>query len=514
MLVAGVDFGTQSVRVSIVDAMRGRLGSGVAEYPVLRRQDDPDAARQRHADHLAALEQAFAAALAAADVDGRDIAALAIATTGSTIVPLDDRLQPLDDYYLWSDHSAWREAREITDVAKAQGLEAIRYCGGAYSPEWGFAKLLHWLRRNPDARGRMASAAEHCDVITATLCGLTEPNEMPRSICAMGHKWMWNADLDGLPPADFLESIDPLLAGVRDRLGGRYATSDVIAGGLSNEWARRLGLTPGIPISVGALDAHWDAIGAGCRIGDVVNVIGTSSCIMAVSDEQRLIPGVSGVVQGSVHPGKLGIEAGLAAVGAIFDAIARRAGTSVAALGAAVEAYEAGQTGLLRFAWDNGDRSVRADPALKGMTIGWRLHHCAADEFFAAIEGTGFHTRIILERMVEHGVPIARIINAGGIPQRSPALNRVYAAILGKPVLVPAESTTSLGSAIFAFLAAGAFADVEDAQAALCPAYDTFDPDPVAAARYDDLYVRFREIYFWVGPDLFVDSPAAREQPS
>lgn len=495
-IVAGVDFGTASVRVAIVDDARGRLGAGVASYPVLRDRADPDRATQRHADHLAGLEQAFAAALADAGVDGRHVAALAVATTGSTVVPLDEKLQPLDDYYLWSDHRARAEAQEITAGARAAELPALAYCGGAYSPEWGFAKVLHWLRHNPRKRDRMATAAEHCDVIAATLCGIDEAEAMPRSACAMGHKWMWHAALGGLPPDDFLASVDPLLSGLRGKLGGNYATSRAIAGTLSGEWAGRLGLNAGIPVPVGALDAHWDAVGAGCRLGDVVNVVGTSTCIMAVSDACKPIPGVAGVVQGSVDPDRAGIEAGLAAVGDLFDAIARRAGTNVADLFGKVARHRAGQTGLLRLAWDNGDRTVLADPGQRGVTLGWRLHHEPADELFAAIEGTGFHTRIILERMAAHGVPVRRVINAGGIPARSPVLNQAYASILGKPVLVPRGDGAGLGSAIFAFLATGAFATLGAAQDALCAGHDLVEPDREACDVYADLFEEFSALYF------------------
>lgn len=495
-LVAGVDFGTLSVRVSIFDDAAGRLGAGVAPYPLDRGGPDPDRATQRHEDHLASLELAFAKALAAAEADGRDIAAVALATTGSSVVPLDARLKPIDDYYLWCDHRAWREAAEITEAARAQGLAAIDYCGGAYSSEWGWAKLLHWLRRNPDKRDRFATAAEHCDVIAVTLCGIEDPAGMPRSICAMGHKWMWNAELGGLPPEPFLASVDPLLSGMRDRIGGRYGASDRIAGGLSRHWAERLGLREGIPVPVGALDAHWDAIGVGCRLGDVINVLGTSSCIMALSDRLGPMPGINGVVQGSIHPGLVGIEAGLAAAGDLFDAIAKRAGRSVGALSELIAGHRAGSTGLLRLCWDNGDRSALADPLLRGATIGWRLHHDAADELFAAIEGVAFHTRIVLERMAEHGAPIARVINAGGIPQRSAVLNRVFAGVLNKPVLVPAQDPTSMGAAIFAFMAAGTFDSVEAAQDALCPPFETVEPDAHEAARYEELFGTFRAIYF------------------
>ena len=498
-IVAGVDFGTLSVRVSIVDSERGRIGSATAELPLHRKKEDPDFATQSHADHMKGLEKAMREAVQAAGVDGRQIAALALDTTGSSVVPVGDGLTPLDDYYLWCDHRAKQEAAEITEAAHRRCLPAIDWCGGAYSSEWGFSKLLHWLRHTPDKRGQLVTALEHCDMVAAVLCGLRDPAEVPRSICAMGHKWMWHAELGGLPPEDFLVSVDPLLAGVRGKLNGRYATSDAIAGHLSAEWAGRLGLRAGIPIPVGAFDAHWDAIGAGIREGDVVNVVGTSTCIMAIARETKLIPGVCGVVRGSIHPGYSGIEAGLSATGDIFDAIARRAGATVAELSKGIESFRAGQTGLLRLTWDNGDRTVLVNPNLGGVTFGWNLTHTAQDELFAAIEGTAFHTRVILERMADHGAPIQRVINGGGVPQRNETLNRVYANVLNKPVLVPESEVTSLGSAIFAFLAAGVFQSVEEAQDALCPKYRTVVPDPQDSAVCEELYPLFRKLYFGFG---------------
>jgi len=498
-LVAGVDFGTLSVRVSIVDREQGRIGSGVAEYPLKRKREDPDYATQSHADHMNALSQATHLALASAGVSGDQIKAIALDTTGSSVIPVGACLTPLDDYYLWCDHRSAGEAAEITSAARSCGLDAIDWCGGTYSSEWGFSKLLHWLRNNPGLRDRFVTAFEHCDMVAATLCGITDPNQAPRSVCAMGHKWMWNPSLGGFPSEEFLRSVDPLLSGVRAKLGGRYATSDQIAGHLAPSWATTLALRPGIPIPVGAFDAHWDAIGAGVRPGDVVNVVGTSTCIIAVAKNVSLIPGVCGVVQGSVHPKLTGIEAGLSATGDIFEAIARRAGTNVESLSQGLENYRAGQTGLLRLTWDNGDRTVLVNPELGGITLGWNLMHTAADELFAAIEGTAFHTRIILERMQEHGVPIDRVINGGGIPQKNEVLNRVYANVLNKPVLVPETEVTSLGAAIFALLAAGEFASIEEAQAKLCPRYRIVKPDPKEAAVYEDLYRTYKKLYFGFG---------------
>ncbi|SPE28025.1 Ribulokinase [Candidatus Sulfotelmatomonas gaucii] len=498
-IVAGVDFGTLSVRVTLVDSKKGPIGTASADYPLHRRRDDPNYATQSHVDQMSALAKATKEVLKSTGVAGDQVAAIALDTTGSSVIPVSENLEPLDEYYLWCDHRAFAEAEEITRKAHELGFEGIEWCGGIYSHEWGFAKLLHWLRHNPEKRARFVTALEHCDMVAATLSGVTSVSGLKRSACAMGHKWMWNPKWGGLPPESFLVAVDPLLAGVRAKMGGEYLTSDHLAGHLSAKWAAELGLKAGIPIPVGAFDAHWDAIGANIREGDAVNVVGTSTCIMAIARKAELVPGVCGVVPGSVHPQSIGIEAGLSAVGDIFEAIAGRAGTTVAALSEGLDTYRAGQTGLLRLSWDNGDRTVLVNPELGGVTLGWNLVHTAQDELFAAIEGTAFHTRIILERMAEHGVRIDRVINAGGVPQKNEVLNRVYANVLQKPVLVPAGIPTSLGSGIFALLAAGVYKTVEEAQAAVCLPFRTVEPDAKTAAVYESLYKLYRDVYFALG---------------
>jgi L-ribulokinase len=498
-IVAGVDFGTLSVRVAIVDSERGVLDSAVVEYPLHRKREDPEYATQSHEDHMRAVAAATREAVKKAGISGEQIEAIALDTTGSSVIPVDKDMQPLGEYYLWCDHRAKGEAAEITEAAHRENLEAIKWCGGVYSSEWGFSKLLHWLRQNPSKRPEFDSAFEHCDMVAATLCGVTDPRKVKRSVCAMGHKWMWNAALGGLPPEDFLVKVDPLLRGVREKLQGEYATSDKLAGKLSAHWAEKLGLKAGIPIPVGAFDAHWDAIGAGCHTDDMVNVIGTSTCMIGITPSVNLVPGVCGVVQGSVHPQRAGIEAGLSAVGDIFNAIAARAGTDVQTLSRGLENYRAGQTGLLRMTWDNGDRTVLVNPNLRGMTLGWNLQSTAQDELFSAIEGTAFHTRVILDRMAEHGVDIKRVINAGGIPQKNDVLNHVYANVLGRPVLVPDKNVVSLGSAIFAFLAAGTFKTVDEAQDKICPDHKEYRPDKHQQSVYDPLYSVYRNLYFAFG---------------
>jgi L-ribulokinase len=227
--------------------------------------------------------------------------------------------------------------------------------------------------------------------------------------------------------------------------------------------------------------------------------VGTSTCIIAYAPKAQLIPGVCGVVPGSVHPQFTGIEAGLSATGDIFSAIAKRANTGVEELSKGLNSYHAGQTGLLRMTWDNGDRTVLVNPNLGGMTLGWNLQHTAQDELFAAIEGTAFHTRVILDRMSEYGAPTQRVINGGGIPQNNAVLNQVYANVLGRPVLVPSSKVTGIGSAIFAFLAARIFKTIDEAQRAICPSYTVFEPQPETQDIYRELYELYRRIYFEFG---------------
>ncbi len=498
-IVAGVDFGTLSVRVTLLDSERGRLGTASAEYALKRKREDPNFATQSHAEQMDALVKATLDVVKKAGIKGEEVESIAIDTTGSSVIMLGANLEPLDDYYLWCDHRALEEARQITELAHQEKFEGIEWCGGVYSHEWGFAKLLHWLRHNPQKRSELATALENCDMVAATLCGITDAKQVKRSACAMGHKWMWNPKWDGLPPQEFLSKVDPLFDGIRGKLEGEYLTSDKLAGYLSEPWASAMGLRAGIPIPVSAFDAHWDAIGAACREGDVVNVVGTSTCIIAMSHESTLVPGVCGVVPGSVHPAFTGIEAGLSATGDIFEAIARRAGTDVKTLAKGLDAYRSGQTGLLRLSWDNGDRTVLVNSELGGVTLGWNLIHTAQDELFAAIEGTAFHTRIILERMAENGVPVERVINAGGIPQHNAVLNQVYANVLNKPILVPDGIPTSLGSGIFALMAAGVFSTVEEAQRKMCLNHVTYDPEPAAVEVYERLYQHYRALYFALG---------------
>ncbi len=397
--------------------------------------------------------------------------------------------------------SRLEEAAEITAAARAQQLAAIDWCGGIYSSEWGLAKLLHWLRAQP----RKARALRHGPGTLRHGRRRSLRHHRSRQRPAQRLRHGPQMDVERRARRAAIRRVPHArrsAARRRPRQDWPASTRRRTASPATSrrEWAAKLGLRARHSDPDGAFDAHWDAVGAGVRLGDVVNVVGTSTCIIAIGEKPNLVPGVCGVVPGSVDPARTGIEAGLSATGDIFEAIARRAGSHASPSSReGLENYRAGETGLLRLTWDNGDRTVLVNPELSGVTLGWRLTHTAQDELFAAIEGTAFHTRVILERMEEHGVPVHRIINGGGIPQKNEVLNQVYANVLGKPILVPKGDVTSLGSAIFAFLAAGAFPSIEDAQDALCPGHRVVEPDPAEAAVYEQLYPLYRKLYFAFG---------------
>ena len=499
-IVAGVDFGTLSVRVSILDTGRGRLGSAVEEYPLQRKRDDPDYATQAHADQMRALAAAMREAVSAAGIGGEQVEAIALDTTGSSVIPVDAEMQPLDDYYLWCDHRAKKEAQQITELAHAEKLEAIDWCGGVYSHEWGFAKLLHWLRHNPEKRGHFASAFEHCDMVAATLCGIRDPKKVKRSVCAMGHKWMWNPKWGGLPAQEFLSKLDPLFDGIREKLDGDYRTSNAIAGHLCAQWADELGLRAGIPIPVGAFDAHWDALGAGCREGDVVNVVGTSTCIVAMARKTELVPGVCGVVPGSVHPQYTGIEAGLSATGDIFEAIARRAGMKVAELSKGLEGYARGADGIAAHELGQWRPDGAGESGAGRSDAGLEPGAHGAGRAVCGHRG--------------HGIPHAHHPGAHGGTRRaggSRDQRRRHSA--EQPGAEPGvrQRAEQAGAGALGHADEPGFGDIRGAGggriqdrgggagSAMCLGHTTIDPDPQSAAVYEQLYPLYRKLYFGLG---------------
>ena len=500
-IVAGVDFGTLSVRVSILDSKRGRLGTAVAEYPLHRKREDPDYATQAHADQMRALAAATRKAVASAGISGDQVEAIALDTTGSSVVPVDAAMQPLDDYYLWCDHRAHDEAQQITALAHAEKLEAIEWCGGVYSHEWGFAKLLHWLRHNPDKRARFASALEHCDMVAATLCGITDPRQVKRSVCAMGHKWMWNPKWGGLPPQSFLVEARSALRRRTRETGRRLPDLRSHRRPSLAAVGRGAGPASRHPHSRGrlrrALGRHRRRLPRGRRGQRRRHLHLHHRHGQADRPHpRRLRRGAGQRASRSTRESKPGCRPPATSSKPSPGARASRSQRWPQGL----ENYRAGQTGLLRLSWDNGDRTVLVNPELGGVTLGWNLIHTAQDELFAAIEGTAFHTRIILERMAEHGVPRrARDQRRRHSAEQRRCSTRSTPTCWASRCWCPPGVPTSLGSGIFAMVAAGAYPTVEAAQDALCLKFTTISPDPAAAPIYERLYALYKKTYFALG---------------
>lgn len=516
----GFDYGTGSLRVLVVDLDRGtELGAAVVDYPhgeggVISLASTPDLARQHPGDYGAALRLAVPRALQAAGVAARDVVGIGVDTTGSTPLPVDSEGRALADReefagepaaqaWLWKDHCAQAEAEEITALARRVRPEYLARCGGTYSSEWFWAKLLHCARHSPRVFAAATSWVEACDYVPAWLVGERAPASMWRSVCAAGHKALWAREWGGWPDETFLAALAPELAAVRPRLASRMGTVANAAGKLCAEVAGELGLLPGIPVACGAFDAHLGAVGAGIAPGDLVKVIGTSSCDMALAPPRSPLPdatGLCGVVPDSIVPGWLGFEAGQSAVGDVFAWCARLTRREQDDLTREAAALRPGASGLLALDWHNGNRCLLVDPALSGGVLGLGLHTSAAELYRAMIEATAFGARMIVARLVALGVPVSRLIACGGIAHKNPLVMQIYADVLGRPIQVAASTQASaLGAAIAGAVVGGVFADVPQAQRQLVRAAPTtYAPHGAATVVYDelfDLYVRLHDAF-------------------
>jgi len=536
-LVIGLDFGTDSVRTLIVDANTGaEVASAVRTFSRWNegRYCDPagNKFRQHPLDHLEGLEATVREALAKAPAGSAErIAGITADTTGSTPGAVDRvgtslaLLPEFEDdpdamFVLWKDHTAVGEAEELNEVARSWGGEDVtKYVGGVYSSEWFWSKILHILRGNPRVREAAFSWVEHCDWITAVLTGTTDPLTMKRSRCAAGHKAMWHASFGGLPPQDYLTRVDPLLAGLRERLYRETWTCDVSAGTLTPEWAERLGLHTGVTVGVAAFDAHLGAVGGQIEPYVLCKVMGTSTCDMLVAPLEemgdKLVRGICGQVDGSILPGMLGMEAGQSAFGDVYawfrdllawplEHLGKAAGVGedtlhdlaegiITALSEAAAALPPDATGVVALDWLNGRRTPFADQALKGALAGLSLGSDAPRVFRALVEATAFGAKKIVERFQVEGVPIRGVIALGGIPKKSPFVMQTVCDVLDMPIRVArAEQTCALGSAMAAATAAGLHADIPASQAAMGSGFETeYRPDPERASQYRELYERY-----------------------
>jgi L-ribulokinase len=527
-----LDFGTNSVRALIADVRKGQeLAAAVHEYEsgragIILDANDPNLARQNPADYLRGVEGATRAAMAAAkkadkDFDPSRIIGLGIDTTGSTPIPVDHTGTPLSwqkkfrrnpnaQAWLWKDHTAHGEAAAITELAAAEHPEYLAKCGGTYSSEWFFSKILHCLHADPGVFDAAFSWVECCDFIPGLLAGATDPLRMKRSRCAAGHKAMFSDAWGGLPAESFLARLDPKLGELRRRLYDRSYTSDVAAGHLTPEWARRLSLPAGIPIAVGAFDAHLGAVGSGVATGRLVKIIGTSTCDIAVwpnAEPLADVPGLCGIVDGSVLPGYFGLEAGQSAVGDIFNwfvSYIQPGGPvrgSHRALTAKAARLRPGQSGLLALDWNHGNRTILVDQRLTGLLLGQTLLTAPEEIYRALIEATAFGALTIIRRFEEYGVRISEVVNCGGIAEKNALLMQVYADVTGREMKVARSSQTcALGSAIAGSVVAGkargGYQTFEQAQAAMCGIKkESYKPIRENHAVYQELYKLYSQVH-------------------
>lgn len=524
----GLDYGTNSVRALLVDIATGaEVGTSVYEYPsgrngILLDPKDPELARQQPLDYVAGLEASVRGALAdaasVAEFSPSDVVGIGVDTTGSTPIPVDREGRPLafesryrDDLnacvWLWKDHTAHAEAAEITARARELRPEYLAKCGGTYSSEWFWSKLLHCARIAPDVFEAAHTWVEHADWMPAVLSGTEAPDRLRRGICAAGHKAMFSDAWGGYPDEEYLAALDPGLARVRSTLPAHTYNASEAAGHLTKQWADRLGIPEGIPVAVGAFDAHLGAVGSGIEPGTLVKIIGTSTCDLMVTPMERElpdIPGLCGIVPESVLPGQYGMEAGQSAVGDIFNwfvNVIRPDGMDHAALTAQAERLKPGESGLLMLDWHNGNRTVLVDQRLTGSILGLTLHSTPAEIYRACIEATAFGARVIMERYESHGVEVRRIVNCGGISAKNRLVMQIYADVMGRPQQISRSNQTpalgaAMAGAVVAGAASGGHVDFAAAAAAMTGVQDTvFTPIPDNRRVYDQLYALYRRLH-------------------
>jgi L-ribulokinase len=528
----GLDYGTNSVRCLIVNVTNGdEPGTAVYEYPtgeagIIIDDADHNLARQNPADYLKGIEAAVKAAITTAKktdkgFDPTKIIGIGIDTTGSTPMPVDKNGTPLamlDEFknnpnacaWLWKDHTGFAEAAQITELARKEHPEYLAKCGGIYSSEWFFSKILHCLRTDPKVYDAAYTWVEHADWIPAILTGTEHPSRLKRCRCAAGHKAMFNNNWRGYPAKDFLVKLDPKLGRLRDSLPDTTDTVDTKAGDLTEEWAKKLGLPAGIPVAIGAFDAHLGGVGSGIAPGKLVKIIGTSTCDMLVArSDQPLtdVPGICGIVDGSILPGFYGLEAGQSAVGDIFNWFVNyiqpggKTAGSHNALTKKAAKLKPGQSGLLALDWNNGNRTVLVDQRLTGLLLGQTLHTKPEEIYRALIEATAFGALTIINRFEEYGVKVSEVINCGGIAEKNPLLMQIYADVTGREMKISRSAQScALGACIAGAVVAGkktgGYDDFPDAQAAMCGIKNvTYKPIAENHRVYQRLYTLYKQLH-------------------
>ena len=523
-LSLGLDFGTESVRAVLVDVEGGALcGQGVHEYAhgvldTRLREGGPrlpaDFALQVPQDYLDSMTTAVRAAMREASADAADVVGIGVDFTACTMLPVDADGRPLceqDRFHdephayvkLWKHHGANEQAERINRTARARGESWLERYGGTISSEWLLPKAWETLERAPEVYAAADRFLEASDWVVSRLSG-----PFVRGACAAGYKGLSSVDEATL--AAFVLALDPRLTDLYShKVRGPVLPAGTRAGELEPEFAAALGLREGTPVSAPVIDAHAAVPGAGMlRAGQLVLILGTSSCHMLLGDREVLVPGIQGVVRDGILPGFFAYEAGQASSGDMLDwwveRILGRVGDEAAAhreLTAAAAKLGPGGSGLLALDWWNGNRSILVDPWLSGLLIGMTKSTEPADIYRALLEASAFGTRCILENFSEHGVDVDEILLCGGMAEKNVLLPQVYADVTGRPLRAAASpQVCALGAAVFGALAAGArgggYDVIADAATAMVPAASaTFTPDAASRERYDELYQLWIELH-------------------
>ena len=541
--VIGLDYGSDSVRSVLLNAHTGEeKASSVFYYPRWKNGLYCNAVtnqfRQHPLDYLEGLERTIKDCLQKAGQDiASNVAGISVDTTGSTPVAVDEHGVPLcmtpgfennpnAMFVLWKDHTSTQEAEDINKHAEKFPTNYLQYVGGIYSSEWFWAKLLHILREDQQVRKNTYTFVEHCDWIPFVLTGGNDARQIKRGVCSAGHKALWAAEFNGLPPNDFFSALDPLLNGFTGRLFTQTFTSDKSAGTISKEWSARLGLPAGVVIGIGAFDCHMGAVGGQIEPYHLSRIVGTSTCdiMVAPADEMKgkLIKGICGQVDGSVIPGMIGMEAGQSAFGdayAWFKSLLSWPLSSfisnkeqqeeisekmIGKLAETASTLPLSENDVLASDWLNGRRTPDANQLLKGAFTNLNLGSDAPQLFKALVEATCFGSRAIVDRFIEESIPVKGIIALGGVAKKSSYVMQTMANILEQPIRIhQSDQTCAAGAAMFAATAAGIYNKVEDAMNAMGQGFEkTVVPDGSTVSYYKYRYEKYKALGNYIEQSL------------
>lgn len=537
----GADFGSDSVRVVILDASNGKVaGSYVSYYKrwgkKLYCNDKINQFRQHPLDYIESLTEAVNKSLEEANKTCKDIKerirGICIDTTGSTPCLCDKDGMPLsmseefkEDpdamFILWKDHTSVREAEEINRVAHSNDVDYTKYLGGVYSTEWFWAKALHTIRKNKKVKEKVWTVIEHCDWITALLCGNTNPNTIKRSRCAAGHKCMWHKSWNGYPPREFFDKFDSKLGDIRETLGNETYSTETIEGYLTKEWADKLGLKENILVCVGAYDSHIGAVGGLVDVGVLVKSIGTSTCDVTIGnlpkkgETEKAVKGICGQVDSSVLDGYIGYEAGQSAYGDYYSWFRNLLTWTYKNMSKNTEEEneifekkilpelekEASkiittEDSPVATDWINGRRTPFANQNLKATIFGMYLGIDAPMFMKMLLESTVYGAKAIIECFEDGGIEIKKVMAIGGVARKSKLGMQILADVTNREIYVTKDDQApAIGAAVFAAKAYGLYENVFEAQKAISAGIErVHKPIKENVKIYERLYKKYKEI--------------------